>query len=114
MRNIEANPDAGVDANKPDTATDSFFDVDGDLIYAGDDAWAGILDDDPAGPCTEMFPVFSTSRIVAGAPITGDVFKCDLQPVADAIADGTYGWWSPSASEESALEAIFPTGVCDY
>ena len=106
--------DAGVAANKPAAATDSCFDVDGNLIYAGEDAWAGILDDGAPGVCTEMFPIFSTSRIVAGAPITGDVFKCDLKPVAEAISDGTYGWWSPDAIEQAALEAIFPTGVCDY
>jgi hypothetical protein len=114
MRNIEANPEAGIAANKPGAATDSCFDAAGQLIYAGDDAWAGILDDSSPGVCTEMFPVFSTSRIVAGAPITGDVFKCELKPVAEAIADGTYGGWTPNASEQAALEAIFPTGVCDY
>jgi hypothetical protein len=114
MRNIEANPDAGVEANKPVAATDSCFDVNGDLIYSGDDAWAGTLDGAAPGVCTEMFPVFSTSRIVAGAPITGDVFKCQLKPVSEAIADGTYGSWVPSAAEQAALEAIFPTGVCDY
>jgi hypothetical protein len=114
MRNIEANPEAGIAANKPAAATDSCFDAAGQLIYAGDDAWAGILDDSSPGACTEMFPVFSTSRIVAGAPITGDVFKCELKPVVDAIADGTYGWWTPGTSEQAALEAIFPTGVCDY
>ena len=32
----------------------------------------------------------STSRIVAGAPVTGDVFACDLKPVSEAIADGTF------------------------
>ncbi len=51
---------------------------------------------------------------MAGAPITGDVFKCDLQPVDEAIAEGVYGWWMPSAAEKAMLEAIFPTGVCDY
>ena len=38
-------------ANKPARATDSCFDVDGDLIYSGSDAWSGILDDAPAGTC---------------------------------------------------------------
>jgi hypothetical protein len=114
MTNIAANPRAGVAGNKPARAVDSCFDVDGNLIHRGDDAWAGILDDSAVGPCTERFPIFSTSRIVAGGPITGDVFKCDLKPVSEAIDDGTYGPWNPTADQQARLEAIFPDGVCDY
>lgn len=114
MRNIAANPNAGVNANKPIQAQDSCFDVDGGLIYSGSDAWSGILDDAPDGVCTNQFPVFSTSRIVAGAPITGDVFQCDLKPVEQALTDGVYGAWTPTATEIASLNAIFPTGVCDY
>ncbi len=114
MTNIAANPKAGVAGNKPARAIDSCFDADGNLIHAGNDAWSGILDDSAVGPCTERFPIFSTSRIVAGGPITGDVFKCDLKPVSEAIADGTYGPWIPTADQGARLEAIFPDGVCDY
>ena len=46
---------------------------------AGDDAWNGILDDKPAGACTQRFPLYCTSRIVAGAPIEGGIYKCALQ-----------------------------------
>ncbi|MEN8115275.1 MAG: DUF6351 family protein, partial [Actinomycetota bacterium] len=70
--------------------------------------------DGAVGSCTEQFPVFSTSRIVAGGPITGDVFVCDLMPVTEAITRGDYGAWTPGAPEIAALETIFPTGVCDY
>ena len=45
----------------------------------------GILDTRPAGPCTQAFPLFSTSRIVAGGPIEGSIFKCALKPVATAV-----------------------------
>jgi hypothetical protein len=114
MRNIEQYPWLGVTGNKPPQAVDSCFDVDGNLIHAGNDAWAGILDEGPDGPCTQQFPVFSTSRIVAGAPITGDVFKCHLQPVEEAVTAGMYGSWVPSTDEQATLEAIFPSGVCDY
>jgi hypothetical protein len=34
--------------------------------------------------------------------------------VAQALADGTYGPWIPSAAEATRLAQIFPTGVCDY
>jgi hypothetical protein len=114
MRNIEANPDKSVAENKPAAAVDSCFAPDGTLIYSGDDAWAGILDDEPDGPCTSEMPPFSTSRIVAGGPITGDVFKCHLMSVDDAIAAGLYGGVAFDAAQRARLDAIFPTGVCDY
>ena len=99
---------------KPPQATDACFDTDGTLMHMGDDAWGGILDDQPEGPCTEAFPLYSTSRIVAGAPITGDVFKCDLQSVDDAIAAGVYGDVAIDPATRDRLVAIFPTGVCDW
>lgn len=114
MNNIAANPTAGVVANKPARAVDSCFDKDGNLMASGQDVWNGILDEGPKGTCSAVFDIYSTSRIVAGGPITGDVFKCALQPVEDAIAKGTYGTWEVSENQKARLEEIFPTGVCDY
>ncbi len=114
LANIRANPGDGVAGNKPAAAVDSCFATDGSLIYAGHDAWAGILDSAPAGRCTQTFPLFSTSRIVAGGPIEGGVFKCALKPVATALADGTYSPWVPNATDAARLAQIFPAGVCDY
>ena len=114
LANIRANPGDGVAGNKPAAAVDSCFATNGSLTYAGNDAWAGILDSAPAGPCTQAFPLFSTSRIVSGGPIEGSIFKCALKPVATAVADGTYAPWLPSAADVARLQQIFPTGVCDY
>ncbi len=114
MANIADNPWKSVHENKPDAAVDTCFNVAGDVIYAGDDAWAGILDAEAFGPCTTALPIYATSRIVAGGPITGDVFKCHLMPVEDAISKGVYGDVSFTPSQRAALDAIFPTGVCDY
>jgi hypothetical protein len=100
--------------HKPAEAVDSCFATDGSKIYSGGDAWAGILDSRPTGPCTQAFPLHSTSRIVAGGPIEGGVFKCALKPVATGLTDGTYGSWQPSPAEVARLQQIFPTGVCDY
>lgn len=86
----------------------------GQLIYAGDDAWDGILDDEPAGPCTQRFPIYATPRVVAGAPIEGGIYKCALKSVDQAVADGTYAPWVPGAAEVTQLKRISPTGVCDY
>jgi hypothetical protein len=114
MANIAAHPERGVSGNKPAGAVDRCFNTDGSQIAAGAGVWNGILDSSPAGACTQRFPLYSTSRIVAGGPIAGNVYKCATKPVAAAIADGTYGSWTPSAVEAARLAQIFPTGVCDY
>jgi Tannase-like family of unknown function (DUF6351) len=99
---------------RPPEATDRCFTAAGDEIAHGSRVWDGILDSRPDGACTAAFPLHSTSRIVAGGPLRGGVYKCALQPVSKAIARGLYGSWSPSMAERERLEEIFPTGVCDY
>jgi hypothetical protein len=115
LTNMEGNPGLGVVGNKPSTALDKCFYVDGS-VYAGDDAWDGILNDNPPGPCTDAFPLYSTSRIVAGGNIKGDIFKCHLQTVADAIENGVYDQIEIDNifGAQTRLEQIFPDGVCDY
>ena len=114
MANLDANPDLGVAGNKPALAVDRCFAADGTEMYSGDDVWSGILDGGPLGSCAAAFPVYSTSRIVAGGPFQGSIFKCELKSVAQAIADGDYGAWSPGPAEQAMLGAIFPSGVCDF
>ncbi len=99
---------------KPEKATDRCFKSTGTEIARGSRVWDGILNSRPDGPCTTAFPIHSTSRIVAGGPLRGGVYKCALQPVSKAVARGLYGSWKPSAAERARLEQIFPTGVCDY
>ncbi len=114
MANLRAHPSRGVVANKPAAAVDSCFATDGTLLYRGKDAWRGIIDRAPAGPCTQRFPIHGTSRTVAGGPFDEQHYKCALQPVSKAIERGVYGAWQPSAAERARLAQIFPTGVCDY
>lgn len=114
MRNIAADPAGRVAANKPVEAADGCFEKDGSPIATGADVWDGIVDDDPAGPCTERFPIYSTTRQVAGGPIEQSYFKCALITVAEAVSRGFYGDWTPTADQQATLERIFPTGVCDY
>jgi len=114
LMNIRANPAAGVAGNKPAGAVDACYDRNGQLMYAGDGVWDGILDGRPAGPCTQAFPLYRTSRIVAGAPIEGGIYNCSRKPVEMAVADGTYAPWTPNAEEIAQLKATFPEGVCDY
>ena len=114
MANLRANPSLGVAGNRPPRAVDRCFTTTGQEIVAGDGVWNGILDDLPPGPCTQAFPIHRSSRIVAGGPIEGGIFKCGLQSVDTAIAAGAYGAWAPSAAEKARLEQIFPEGVCDW
>lgn len=114
LGNIRANPSRGVVANKPADAVDSCFATDGTLLYRGTDAWRGILDNGPAGPCTQRFPIHGTSRTVAGGPFDEQVYKCAVQPVRAAIAHGLYGSWHPTRTDIARLQQIFPAGVCDY
>lgn len=114
LANLREHPGLGVAGNKPGLATDRCFATDGTQLAAGPHVWDGILDNRPAGACTQQFPIHSTSRIVAGGPFDEDMFKCQLEPVAEAIARGGYGSWHPDAAARARLEQIFPTGVCDY
>jgi hypothetical protein len=99
---------------RPDDAVDRCFTATGTEIARGSRVWDGILNSRADGACTQAFPLHSTSRIVAGGPLRGGVYKCALQPVWKAIARGLYGPWKPTAAERARLEQIFPTGVCDY
>ena len=114
LANIEEHPLRGVAGNKPAGAVDSCFATDGSLLAQGHDVWNGILDSRPKGACAQQFPPFATSRIVAGGPIEGGIFKCHLQSVDSAVARGLYGSWQPDAAARARLQQIFPTGVCDY
>jgi hypothetical protein len=114
LANMRANPWKGVAGNKPPRAVDRCFDTLGQEIAAGDDVWDGVLDTKPPGPCTQVFPIYSSTRRVAGGPFQGGIFKCGLKSVDAAIAAGDYGSWVPSAAERDRLMQIFPEGVCDW
>jgi Tannase-like family of unknown function (DUF6351) len=114
MANMAAHPDRSVAENKPAGAVDRCFATDGSPLASGDGVWSGILDDSPLGACAQQFPVHGTSRTVAGGPIEGGVFACELQPVEHAIAQGLYAPWVPGKDDVDRLKQIFPDGVCDY
>jgi hypothetical protein len=115
MANIKANPTKTVADNRPTEALDTCFDAAGDVVASGDDVWNGVIDKtEVAGACTAVHKIFSSTRIVAGASIAGDVLKCDLQPVQTAIDNGLYGAWVPSIEQVGTLNAIYPEGVCKF
>lgn len=113
LANRRANPQLSAAETRPADAMDTCFTGDGTRIASGPSVWDGPWNGRPAGECTQRYPMHSTSRILAGEDYAGDRFGCALKPVAQALADGTYGTvdMSPWAGE---LEAVFPDGVCDY
>ena len=114
MANIRSVPWQSVAESKPARAVDRCFDTFGGEIAAGDHVWDGVLDSNAPGACTQVFPLYSSTRRVAGGPFQGGIFKCGLQSVDDAIAAGVYGSWVPNPAEHARLTQIFPTGVCDW
>lgn len=114
LTNMRANPRAGIAGNKPANAVDACFDLQGQPIARGAGVWAGALGEASPGACSAQFPLYGTSRTVAGAPIHGAMYRCALKTVDQAVADGSYGAWAPSAEQLATLKQIFPTGVCDY
>lgn len=100
-------------ASKPADLRDTCFDGEGNVVAQGDTVWDGEWNDKPAGRCSQAYPFFRTSRIVAGSDWQGDVFKCQLKPVRQALAEGDYGErdMTPYLAD---LERVFPQGVCDY
>ncbi len=88
---------------KPAAATDACWD------------WrnSARIDEAPAltgGACNALYPKGVSPRLMAGAPITDDVLKCQRKPI-DA-ADYLPVVFSPA--ERARLAAVFPTGVCDH
>ena len=114
ITNIQQNPAMSIAENRPDSAVDACFNTDGSQIAEGENVWNGILDNGPDGACTQKFETFTTSRMVAGGPIEGNIFKCSLKTVETALGDGTYGETSFTEQEVARLNEIFPDGVCDY
>ena len=97
---------AKVVAARPASAKDACWDANGNRI------------DEPAtlesqlarsSTCSKMYPIYADPRLVAGAPRSEDILKCQLKPVAASDYKVTF-----TAAELARLNAIFPTGVCDW
>ncbi len=59
--------------------------------------------------CNQLYPAFSTPRMVAGEPLANDVLKCELKPIDLSQYKVRF-----TAAEAAQLKAIFAHGVCDY
>jgi hypothetical protein len=88
--------------NKPPEATDAYWDSAGKKFvetatFGGD------------GGFNTMYPMHGEPRLVAGAPLTNDVLKCQLKPINYAEYKVTF-----TAAQKTRMAAIFPSGVCDF
>jgi hypothetical protein len=113
LENKRADPGASVVDARPSDATDRCFSDAGRIIASGDAVWDGAWNEKENGKCMNAYPIFSNPRIVAGDDYAGDIFKCHLRPVSDALDRGVYAPVDLSAYGEELLR-IFPDGVCDY
>lgn len=113
LNNMRAHPDLSAATAKPAQISDRCYSNTGQLIASGDDVWDGVWNGKTDGDCMKAYPIFSNPRIVAGDDYAGDIFKCFLQPVDEAIANGVYAPLDLSDYREE-LSRVFPDGVCDY
>ena len=59
--------------------------------------------------CNALYPIHSEPRLVAGAPLTNDVMKCQLKPISFDDYKVPF-----SAAQQTRMRAIFQAGVCDF
>ena len=92
---------------------DACFDARLTRLAQGPGVWDGAWNGAPDGACMTHFPAYRSTRDAAGAPGAGDLFKCHLQTVEQAVASGVY---APVDAQPMLplLRTIFPDGVCDY
>jgi hypothetical protein len=88
--------------HKPADAVDTCWDAAGTKIVEP-------ASFDGRNKCNDLFPVHSEPRLVAGAPLTNDIMKCQLKPVSFADYKVTF-----TDAQKARLKAIFPAGVCDW
>jgi Tannase-like family of unknown function (DUF6351) len=59
--------------------------------------------------CNTQYPAYGFPRYVAGEPLVNDLIKCQLKPIDLRDYQVTF-----TTQELAKLQAIFPTGVCDW
>ncbi len=106
LDNITADPaplsTEKVVRNRPAEAVDAYWDEAGKRFVEA-------ATFDGTGGFNTMYPVHSEPRLVAGAPLTNDVLKCQLKRVNYADYKPTF-----SVAQKARMSTIFPSGVCDF
>lgn len=61
------------------------------------------------GGFNAMYPVHSEPRLIAGAPLTNHVIKCQLKPIRYSDYKVNF-----TQTQKARMAVIFPSGVCDF
>ncbi len=91
-----------VAAHKPTAAVDAFWT--GEAIKT-----PAVMDWDASSPVNQVYPINLEPRLVAGAPLTNDIFKCQLKPIDWSEYNAEF-----APSQKRRMERVFPEGVCDW
>ena len=113
LTKIRSNPDKAAWDARPDNAVDRCYDGKGTIVASGEGVWDGVWNGRSNGTCMDTYPIFSNPRIIAGDDYFGDIFKCHLQSIDEAIGKGVYEPVDVRSHREELMR-IFPDGVCDY
>lgn len=88
--------------HKPGEAVDAYWDAAGKKI-AEKATFNG------TGGFNTIYPVHGEPRLVAGAPLTNDVLKCQLKPIRYSDYQVKF-----TGAQKTRMTALFPGGVCDF
>jgi hypothetical protein len=102
------SPTEKVVANKPADFVDACYTFAG-KPFVQDPKGVNVEKTTDKAKCNEIFPEYSHPRIVAGSPVTEDIFKCQLKPID--VKDYKV---APTTAQITKLQAAFPQGVCDF
>jgi len=102
--NSDASPRAKVVRNKPAQAVDGCWSNATTFI-----AEPQIFGSAPTTQCNTLFPSYAFPRYIAGGPLKANVYKCQLKAIDPADYAVAF-----TSQELARLQAIFPTGVCDF
>lgn len=90
--------------NKPSGLTDGCWDATDNFVPEPQE-FGGV----GTSTCNDLYPSFSSPRMVAGGPLANDIVKCELKPIDLDDYNVTF-----DVTEENLLRQIFPNGVCDW
>ena len=114
LANIKAddsdlNPLAKIVRSRPSDLQDDCWTESGERIVEKAVFDKDRLFDNTRGACNELYPPHAGLRLVAGGPLSNDVFKCQLKPI-------DYGDYAVefTDAQKRRLETIFDQGVCDW
>jgi hypothetical protein len=94
---------------KPADAVESCWDDEGQQIVEPQTFDRGRVFENTQGTCNTLYPPHAGTRMIAGAPLESDILKCQLKPLDRADYAVTF-----ADAEWARLQAVFPTGVCDW